>query len=132
MGAFIELLNNELLYQGNFKENEKPYPCILSLSDSSSMVSWLAKSNHDPNSSPVHGMIVRWHTRNLIDFDAYNYLQHIKGLENILSDCLSSDFYLSDRKILSLLQTVSPHLIPSNPQIISLSNQISSWITTLV
>ena len=38
-------------------------PCILSLSDSSSTVSWLHKSNHNPNSSPIHNAIARWHAK---------------------------------------------------------------------
>ena len=113
------------------EEDDSPQPCILSLSDSSSTVSWLHKSNHDPQSSPIHNEIARWHAQNLIENDACDYSQHIKGSENLVADSLSRDHHLSDEKLLSLLKTTVPHLLPPNPQIISLHSQNTSWITTL-
>lgn len=113
------------------EEDKSEHPCILSLSDSSSTVSWLHKSNHDPQSSPVHNDIARWHAQNQIVNDACDYSQHVKGSENLVADALSRDFHLSDEKLLSLLQATVPHLLPPKPQIISLNSQITSWITSL-
>jgi len=70
------------------KEDKCPNPCILSLSDSSSTVSWLHKSNHNPTSSPIHSAIARWHTQNLMANNACDYSQQVAGLENIVADCL--------------------------------------------
>ena len=105
------------------KSISSSFPCVLSVSDSSSVVSWLYKSNHDPNSSPCHNELARWHAQNLLEAEACDYSQHIKGPENVVADSLSRDFHLSDNKILSLLQTTCSHLLPSNPQIMTLEPQ---------
>ncbi len=107
------------------------YPCVLSLGDSSSTTSWLHKSNHDPASSPVHNEIARWHASNLLEHQASDYSQHIAGSDNIVPDSLSRDFHLSDTQLLSLLKHTCPHLLPSNPQVISLPTHLSSWIGSL-
>jgi hypothetical protein len=120
IGAWIALQNDDC-----------NHPCILSLSDNSSTVAWLHKSNHDPTSSPIHNAIGRWHARNLLSHDACDYSQHIQGSENLVADSLSRDFHLNDNEILTLLSKSCPHLLPDNPQVISLPTQISSWIGTL-
>ena len=107
------------------------YPCILSLSDNSSTVSWLHKSNFDPTSSPVHNAIARWHASNLLKHNASDYSQHLAGSENHVADSLSRDFHLSDSQLLNLLTHVCPHLLPQNPQVISLPTHLSSWVGTL-
>ena len=63
--------------------------------------------------------------------NACDYSQHVAGSENIVADCLSRDFHLTDKKILSLLHNLVPHLLPPNPQIISLPTHLSSWIATI-
>ena len=113
------------------KEDKCATPCILSLSNSSSTVSWLHKSNHDPTSSPIHNAVARWHAQNLMANNACDYSQHVAGLENIVANCLSRDFHLTDKKILALLHDLVPHLLPPNPQIISLPTHLSSWIATI-
>ena len=107
------------------------YPCILSLSDNSSTVSWLHKSNFDPTSSPVHNAIARWHASNLLKHNASDYSQHLAGSENHVADSLSRDFHLSGSQLLNLLTHVCPHLLPQNPQVISLPTHLSSWVGTL-
>lgn len=120
IGALISLQNDKC-----------EYPCVLSLSDSSSTVSWLHKSNHDPASSPVHNEIARWHASNLLDYQASDYSQHIAGSENHVADSLSRDFHLNNDQLLSLLNLTCPHLLPPNPQVISLPTHLSSWIGSL-
>ena len=106
------------------------FPCVLSLSDSSSVVSWLHKSNHDPNSSPIHNELARWHARTLMKFNACDYSQHIAGAENHVADSLSRDFHLPNDKLLGLFKTVCPHLLPPNPQIITIPSRLISKIAT--
>ncbi|KAL9179582.1 hypothetical protein ACHAXT_008872 [Thalassiosira profunda] len=45
------------------EDDSSSHPCVASLSDSTSTVAWLHKSNHDPNSHPIHNAIARWHAR---------------------------------------------------------------------
>ncbi|KAL9178537.1 hypothetical protein ACHAXT_001875 [Thalassiosira profunda] len=113
------------------EDDSSSHPCMASLSDSTSTVAWLHKSNHDPNSHPIHNAIARWHARNLLAANACDYSQHVPGSENYVADSLSRDHHLTDTKLLSLLQTTVPHLLPPNPQIITLSDQIISKIAGL-
>lgn len=113
------------------EDDSSSHPCVASLSDSTSTVAWLHKSNHDPNSHPIHNAIARWHARNLLAANACDYSQHVPGSENYVADSLSRDHHLTDTKLLSLLQTTVPHLLPPNPQIITLSDQIISKIAGL-
>ena len=113
------------------EEDKSAYPCILSLSDSTSTVSWLHKSNFNPNSSPCHNELARLHAREMMLANACDYSQHINGCENHVPDCLSRDFHLSDLKLLSLLKSTCSHLLPENPQIITLPSQITSKIAML-
>lgn len=106
-------------------------PCILSLSDSSSTVSWLHSSNHNPNSSPCHNELARMHARKMMLANACDYSQHIKGCENHIPDSLSRDFHLSNQQLLSLFKSTCPHLLPDNPQIMALPPQITSKIASL-
>jgi hypothetical protein len=113
------------------QNDDSPHPCILSLSDSSSTVSWLHKSNHDPTSSPCHNEVARWHARNLMQNKAIDYSQHIKGSENHIADSLSRDFHLTEDKLLSLFKTVCPHLLPPNAQVVQLPPHLISKIASL-
>ena len=102
----------------------------MSLSDSSSVVSWLHKPNHEPNLSPIHNELAKWHARTL-QFKACDYSQHIAGAENHVADSLYRDFHLSNDKLLGLFKTVCPHLLPPNPQIITIPSRLISKIATL-
>ena len=113
------------------QNDDSPYPCVLSLSDSSSTVGWLHKSNHDPNSSPCHNEVARWHARNLMQNKAIDYSQHIPGSENHIADSLSRDFHLTEDKLLSLFQTVCPNLLPPNAQVVEIPSPLISKIASL-
>lgn len=113
------------------ESDDSPFPCVLNLSDSSSTVAWMYKSNHDPEACPVHNAIARTHAENITRHNACDYSQHIAGSKNIIADILSRDIHFSDHEILSLLHAINPPLMPQNPRIVTLSNHHTSWIAGL-
>jgi hypothetical protein len=127
-----EFLAAEISQLLALKDDTSPYPCHLNIGDSAVAEAWLYKSNHDPESLPTQNEIARKMASNLMKNKAIsNYSQHLHGIENIVADSLSRDTHLKDGQLLTLLTTTSPSLLPKNAQILPLSNQITSWITSL-
>ena len=108
-----------------------PYPCILNRSDSTSTVGWLRKSNHDPHDAPIHNEVARFHARNMMARQACNYSQHLPGRLNVIADCLSRDFHLSDDQLISMLTSLHPSLSHTQIKIINLPQKHISWVASL-
>jgi len=117
--------------QADMNPNKTPYPCILNRSDSSSTVGWLRKSNHDPEEAPIHNEVARTHARNMMARQACNYSQHLPGRLNIIADCLSRDFHLSDNQIIAMISSLHPSLSPSQFKLINLPQKHISWVASL-
>ena len=126
-----EFLAAAILQQLALQDDKSPFPCHLNIGDSRVAESWLYKSNHDPESSPVQNEIAQQMATILIKMKASNYSQHLKGDENKIADSLSRDTHLTDEQLFNLWQTTSPPLLPEHPQILPLSSQTISWIDSL-
>ena len=108
-----------------------PFPWILNISDSSSTVGWLRKSNHDPIDAPHSqwgGEIPR--TQHDVK-DACNYSQHFPGKLNVTTDSFSRDFHLSNNQIISMLTSLNPSLSTSQINMIELPQKNTPWIVQL-
>ena len=117
--------------QAQFDTSGNPYPCILNRTDSTSTAGWLRKSNHDASERPIHNEIARWHARNIMKRKACNYSQHLEGKLNVVTDCFSRDFHLSDDQLVSMLTSLHPSLSPSQIKVINLPEMYTSWIASL-
>ena len=117
--------------QSQHDPSPRPFPCYLHWSDSTSTVGWQRKSNFDYGEMPIHAEIARFHARHMMKANACHYSQHLPGCENIIADCLSRDFHLSDAQLTALLTSLddSPHTKPL--QIVEVPDKLISWISTL-
>ena len=111
--------------------NPNPFPCVLNRSDSTSTVGWLQKSNHEPEDAPIHNEVARFHARNMMKRKACNYSQHLPGRLNIISDCLSRDFHLTDEQLISMLTSLHPSLSPPQIKIVALPQKYISWVANM-
>ena len=60
-----------------------------------------------------------------------NYSQHLPGRENVVTDCGSRDFHLSDTQLIAMLTSLHPSISPSQFKIIQLPEKHISWIALL-
>ena len=108
-----------------------PFPCYLNMSDSTSTVGWLKKSNHDPHEAPIHAEVARFQARTIMKINACTYSQHLPGKMNVVTDSLSRDFHLSNEQLISMLTSLHPSLSPTQIKIIDLPDDLTSWISSL-
>ena len=114
------------------KQNKTEYLRILNLTDNSSAVGWLFKSNFDPDFQQLHDEIARQLARLLLENETTLYPQHIPGEENIIADSLSRDFHLSPKVLASSLQSLFPTQAPKGLKISEkLPAEIISWVESL-
>lgn len=111
--------------------DDSPFPCLLSIGDSTSAAGWLQKSNFDPDCHPIHAEVAREHARVIMAHNACDYSQHIPGITNVVADSLSRDFHLSNKQLISMLYAVNPPFLPKQMNIVPLPNEITSWIGSL-
>ena len=95
-----------------------PYPCYLHWSDSMSCIGWMRKSNFSFGEMPVHAEIARFHARHMMEMNACHYSQHLPGIDNVIADCLSRDFHLTDDQIIALLTSLDGSPSPKPLQIV--------------
>ena len=117
--------------QARHDKSGSRFPCYLHRSDSTSAVGWMYKSNHDPVGAPIHNEIACYHARHTLAMSACNYSQHLPGCENVVTDCLSRDFHLSDAQIVAMLTSVHPSLNGAPIQIVPVPDEVISWIASL-
>ena len=117
--------------QAKHDPSNSPFPCHLGVSDSTTTVGWLRKSNFDEDERPIHNEVARWQARNTMERDGCNYSQHLPGVMNVVADSLSRDFHLSNEQIFAMLTSIHPSLPPSKLKVIELPNELISWIASL-
>ena len=101
--------------------------CILGLSDSSSTVGWMHRTNFDPSQRPVHEACSRHLARILIKYNSILYPQHQRGKHNIITDLLSRWHFLTPAELTIFLRRISSSQLPTNFQISPLPPKIHSW-----
>ena len=111
--------------------SECPHPCHLNVTDSTTTMGWLRKSNFEEEERPIHQEISRWHARNTMSRDACNYSQHFPGKMNVVADSLSRDFHLSNGELIAMLTSIHPSFSPAHIKILELPNEHISWIASM-
>ena len=107
------------------------FPHILAFTDSSSALGWMHHSTFNPVKDPNHDNTARYLARLLFKHEASLYSEHIPGVHNHTADCLSRDFHLSDKNILSLIKSSAPpSQVPHNIYMTKLDPTISCWIAS--
>jgi hypothetical protein len=87
--------------------------CILSQTDSSSAAGWLKKSNFNDNANDTVKMTTARHlARLMIEAHSCLYSQWFAGEENVVADCLSRDFHLSEFQLTQLINSCVSHQVP--------------------
>ena len=94
---------------------------MLNMTDSSTAMGWLHKSNHDPDNAPVHNEVAKSDAENMLRRHACNYSQHLSGVKNVVAECCSRDFHLSNKGLVAMLTSRHPSLLPSQFKIVPLS-----------
>ena len=112
--------------------NLQPLSCCLGCSDSSSSVSWMYRTNFDPNLKPTHEECARHLARILLQYKAILYAQHQRGRHNIFADILSRWHFLNTHELTILLKTKFKSQLPTHFRISPLPNEISSWIICIL
>lgn len=115
----------------NLPHDASSAPCLLAIGDSNCSAGWQHKSNFDPDLEPMHAEAAREQARTIMMHDASEYSQHIPGISNVIADCLSRDFHLSNSKLISMLFNTNPPLLPPQITIEPLPPDLISWIGSL-
>ena len=100
----------------------------LSLSNNSSAVNWLYRSNFDSEDQQMHEEAVYQCASLYINEEVYQYLQHFKGIQNVVVDFLSCDTHIPNNVIISLLFLVCTKQLLINFHISPLLLEIESWV----
>jgi hypothetical protein len=103
---------------------------VLAYTDSSSALGWLFKASFS-TSQPIHDKVARWLASILMLEDSALYSQHIRGIHNFISDCLSRDDHLSDIKLTYAFHALLPKQTPKNFKISNLPPDIVCWLHSL-
>ena len=101
------------------------------MSNSTSTVGWLKKSNHNLTEAHIHAGVARFQVRTIMSLNACTYSQHLPGKMNVVTDSLSRDFHLSNEQLISMLTSLHPSLFPTQIKIIDLPDDLTSWISSL-
>ena len=121
IGIFLELQNNNIQHHR-----------ILCMTDNSSTLAWLHKSNFHPKSHLLHKSISRKLARTMISQNAALYSQHIAGKHNVVADAQSRDHHIDDSKLTYLLTSLFPNQAGANFRISSaLPPELTCWIASL-
>ena len=111
--------------------HKSDYPHILAFTDSSSALGWMHHSTFNPVKDPNHDKTARYLARLLFENEASLYSEHIPGVHNHTADCLSRDFHLSNKNIISLIKSSAPpSQVPKNIHMTKLDPTISCWIAS--
>lgn len=116
VGIWIELL-----------ADDTPFQRFLALTDSTSVLGWLFKSNFNPNNHPSHDLLARKLARILLHNETSLFTQHIAEKTNVVADFLLRDTHIPDTELSRLLTLTYPSQVPHNFQIIpDLPDEITS------
>jgi hypothetical protein len=111
--------------------------CALSMTDSTTSAGWLRKSNFmEDGESPIQALIrlevARLHALHYLQTGIREYSQWFRGVENKVADALSRDDDRSDDKLTNIFRSHCPSQVPPHFKIVQLSNEIISWLTSLL
>jgi len=118
----------------DFIHNEIPEEsCILSQTDNSSAAGWLRKSNFADDANYAIQLTTARHIAQLvIDNNCCLNSQWFTGDFNLVSDCLSRDFHLTDDALTNLIASSISHQVPFGFLLSPIPTEVSSWLTCLL
>ena len=120
IGIWIELLTSD-------EKNRR----ILCLTDSSSALGWLYKSNFCPESQKHNDIVARKLAQVMMEKETALYSQHIKGSSNVIADALSRDHHLSSKKLTFALNAIyKPQVQKDLTLLEQVPNEITSFLTS--
>jgi len=113
----------------NGKTEHKKY---FALTDNSSTVGWLYKSNFHPKTHPGHDVVARKLASILMESESSLDSQHVKGKHNVVADALSRDHHIESTHLEFILKTIFPTQTPKTFKINqTLPTAITSWLDSL-
>jgi len=114
------------------RDKPKNYERYLALTDNSSAVGWLYKSNFHPKTQPGHDVAARKLALLLMNAESSIESQHIRGQHNVVADSLSRDHHLNKTHLTFILKSLYPKQTPQNLEILeTLPNEITCWVDSL-
>ena len=112
--------------------DQTKYKKYLALTDNSSTVGWLYKSNFNPKTHPGHDTLARKLAQVLMNSESTIESQHIKGSHNIVADSLSRDHHIEKTHLAFILKSLFPSQANQNFEILqTLPVEIISWLNSL-
>ena len=106
--------------------------CIIFLTENSSCVGWIHKSNFVSIDHAFHASVAENLASNFLHQNATIYSQHFRGIWNAVANSLLRDFHLSNSQLTISLSNQYASQVPSRFQIKPLPREIISWITSLL
>ena len=122
IGIWLEIINDESTKYKRFR----------ALTDNSSAVGWLYKSNFNPKTHPGHDTVARTLAEILMESESSIESQHIKGSHNVVADSLSRDHHIESTHLEFILKTLFPSQAQKSFKICrTLPKEIISWLDSL-
>jgi hypothetical protein len=108
----------------------EPEDCVMSLTDNTSAMGWLRKSNFAPNSEQdLHFRLSRDLAQMTLKHGFCLYSQWFAGVENVVADALSRWFHLSDDELSLKLRLLYPEQVPASFKILQLPPEFISAVS---
>ena len=124
IGIWLEILDHQ--------NQEGKYLKIKALTNNSSAVGWLYKSNFNYRNQGPHDSVARKLASLLLNSNSSVTAQQTPGSTNIIADSLSRDFHLQKNHLTFILKTLFPSQVPQKFQILEkLPKEITSLIYSL-
>jgi len=122
IGIWLEIIN----------EKETKYKKFRALTDNSSAVGWLYKSNFNPKTHPGHDTVARTLAKVLMNSESSVESQHIRGSHNVVADSLSRDHHMEKTHLEFILKTLFPSQARNGFRICeTLPKEITLWLDSL-
>jgi len=107
--------------------------CILGQTDSTTAAGWLRKSNFAEVEDKIMQMTTACHLASLlINTKSCLYSQWFLDSDNLVVDSLSRDFHIDSNTLSHLICSSVPEQVPFGLEILTLPEEISSWLTSLL
>ena len=117
------------IWLGSLDSEVSSGSCAFSGTDNTSAVGWSFKSSFIDETQEPRVAASRELASLSIAHRFCNHTQHLKGLRNVVADCLSRDFHLDDKFLTHLLKFFYPKQLPPSFQIYLLPQEIAYFIT---
>jgi len=113
-------------------DNKTLHKRYMALTDNSSAVGWLYKSNFNPKTHPGHDVVARKMAEVLMESESTIESQHVRGVHNVVADSLSRDHHIKSTHLELILTSLYPSQAPPSLKISeTLPPEIIYWLDSL-